>query len=240
VRFAAHLIAASVFAVLIGGLPELHIGSFVIEWAFTGVVFIILGVVWSVNLFNFMDGIDAIASVEAIFVFVTGGTMLWLAGGQEEGMLLLMLTLCVAGFSIWNLPPAKIFMGDSGSGFLGFLIAAFAVIGERRYGVPLLLWVIIYGTFWFDATVTLVRRMINGEKWSEPHRSHAYQRLHQLGWSHGRVVIAVACLNAVLSTLALTAYLYPPFLFYAFFLALFTLTFLYTMIERIQPMTRST
>lgn len=239
VRLVTHIVAATAFIMVLGGGADLDAEKLLIKWGIAGSIVAIIAIVWSINLFNFMDGIDSIASVEAIIVFLAGGAMLWHAGGTQEGALALLLAVSVAGFLIWNLPPAKIFMGDGGSGFLGFLIVAFAITGEINYGMPVLLWVIIYGVFWFDAAVTLLRRMLRGEAWTKPHRSHAYQRLHQSGWSHGSVVKAVSCLNAILIVFAIAAYVYPSLLLSAFILSLALLSTAYILIERRKPMTRT-
>lgn len=238
-RFFVHMLAAVFFIVMLDGWPTLDFGAGKVGWGSAGVFIAVLSIVWSINLYNFMDGIDTIASLEAIFIFVAGGAMVWLSGGRTEGLLALMLAAAVGGFMIWNLPPARIFMGDVGSGFLGFLVASFALLGERKYGVPVLLWVILYGVFLFDATATLFRRIIRGEKWHKPHRSHAYQRLHQAGWSHGQVVAGAGCLNAVLCIFAFAAFLYPSFILSALFLSLILLTTIYLLVEHRNPMKKA-
>ena len=236
VRFSVQVFTAVLFAVLVGGWPQFHVGEFVFNWGILGLLFAVLGIVWSINLFNFMDGIDGIASLEAIFVLLCGGLMMLYAGGKPEGLFSIIVATSVAGFLKWNLPPAKIFMGDVGSYFLGFLIAAFAIVGERRYGVPVLLWVILYGAFWFDATITLVRRLTRGEQWYSAHKSHAYQRLHQYGWSHGKVVAATAALNAILGIIAFAGFFIPKLLMPALITSVVFLAAVYLLIERVRPM----
>jgi Fuc2NAc and GlcNAc transferase len=142
------------------------------------------------------------------------------------------LAAAVAGFLVWNWPRARIFMGDGGSGFLGFLIAVFAIAGEVWFGVPALVWIILYGVFWFDATVTLVRRIARGEQWYAAHRSHAYQRLHHgLGWSHGRVLGGVIVLNSLLTAIAWWAYVQRDMMPVALLMTLVVLTVAYVAVE---------
>ncbi len=166
-----------------------------------------------------------------------GGFFLWQAGGAALAIPAWVLAATVAGFLLWNWPRAKIFMGDVGSSVLGFLIAVFALAGEVWFDVPMLLWVILYGVFWFDATLTLLRRMAAGERWYAAHRSHAYQRLHHGGgWSHGRILGGTIALNAVLALIALWANVHREELLWAVLVAFIALTVVYAMVERMAPM----
>ena len=142
--------------------------------------------VWWVNLFNFMDGIDGLASVEAIFIL--GAAATFVAGsafgdGHEVQAMAVVIAACV-GFILLNWPPARIFMGDAGSNYLAFFILALALItvatGTMRYSV----WAILAAAFVSDATVTLLRRALSGEKWLSAHRLHAYQKLARRWNSH--------------------------------------------------------
>jgi len=116
-------------------------------------------IVWLLNLYNFMDGIDGIASIEAITVCIVGSTLYWLCfPGSTIWAASLLLIASVTGFLFWNYPPARVFMGDAGSGFLGVTLAVFAVssvtLGQRFFWV----WTILLGVFVVDATTTLLRR----------------------------------------------------------------------------------
>ena len=236
IRFLSHMISASLLLWIIGGWQSvsLGVGSYNLGWF--GTVVAVIGIVWSINLYNFMDGVDMLASIEAIFIFTAGGFIFLDAGGRMEGMLLFILAGSVFGFLIWNLPPAKIFMGDGCSGFLGFLVGGFALIGDSRYGISLLVWVILYGTFWFDATVTLSRRYFLGQKWYLPHRSHAYQRLNQSGWSHRKVTAGTTLLNICLAIFAGIGYLFPVFIIPSFLASVILLSLVYIKIERKRSM----
>jgi Fuc2NAc and GlcNAc transferase len=140
------------------------------------------------------------------------------------------------GFLAWNWAPAKIFMGDVGSGLLGFLFGTLAVASERAGGVPLLLWVLLLGVFVFDATVTLLRRVVRGERWYDAHRSHAYQRAVRAGWTHARVSSAVLLLTAVLGGLAAAASRRPGLALPGFLAGMALLAVVYLFVERRNPM----
>lgn len=205
-------------------------------WRWLIILSAIFTIVWSINLFNFMDGTDGLAGMEACFIFAVGGWWLWQAGAQNYAYLAWILVATVAGFLVWNWPPARIFMGDGGSSFLGFLIATFALAGQIWWDIPILLWLIVYEVFWFDATVTLLRRIWAGERWYTAHRSHAYQRLHQAGWPHRKVLFAVSSINVVLSAAALWASTHPAIIPWVFLATLIVLGGVYGSVERLQPM----
>lgn len=145
---------------------------------------------WLTNLYNFMDGMDGFAGGMAVIGF---GTLAALGWGQGDALFAgaaLAVSAAAAGYLWFNFPPARIFMGDSGSTTLGFLAAAFAVWGSRRGVAPVWLTMVVFSPFVVDATVTLLRRALRGEPVWRAHRSHYYQRLVQLGWGHRRTVLA--------------------------------------------------
>ena len=169
-----------------GGLLNLHVMGPLIAGIY---------IVWMINLFNFMDGIDGIASVEAITT-VIGGALLWLLAGSGSGWVLcVVFAASVAGFLIWNWPPAKIFMGDAGSGFLGLMVAIFSLWCGQSTPHLFWAWFILIGCFMVDATTTLIRRVIRGEKFSEAHRCHAYQHASRQHGSHKKVTLACGAIN---------------------------------------------
>lgn len=192
----------------IGGMPTLSLGFGTVYLGPLGGVLAAIGIIWSANLFNFMDGIDGIAGVETAFVTGLGGSFLLLAGSNGLGVLSLVIAGASLGFLVWNWPPARIFMGDVGSGFVGFMVAGIALVSERAAQVPILIWAILGAAFILDATVTFLR-LLPHKPWSEAHRHHAYQRAVQSGWSHLRVSCAVVAINVVLGVLASFALLYP-------------------------------
>ncbi len=153
--------------------------------------------VWVLNLFNFMDGIDGIASVEAITVCVGGALLYALIGVPALAATPLLLAASVAGFLVWNFPPAKIFMGDAGSGFLGIALGGLTL--QAAWAAPQLLWawLILLGVFVLDATFTLLRRLLRGDKVFEAHRSHAYQYASREYGAHLPVTLAVLAINVL-------------------------------------------
>jgi Fuc2NAc and GlcNAc transferase len=153
--------------------------------------------VWFINFFNFMDGIDGIASAETIFISLVGAWLCTQAGQPALASAWALLGGAALGFLFWNAPPAKIFMGDVGSGFLGFIVGGLLLLsvhlGVFSPWVALLLVIAFVG----DATVTLLRRMLRGERWYEGHRQHAYQYLAIRWGSHGRVTLAYTVFNVL-------------------------------------------
>lgn len=221
---------------ILGGIGRFNFGavSFYLGWF--GSILAVIAIAWSTNLFNFMDGSDGLAGSEAIFILSIGGILLWMSGGHSLAILAWGLAAFVAGFLIWNWPNAKIFMGDVGSVFLGFIIPMFALAGEKWYHVPALLWVILYTVFYVDTTITVLRRMFAGHRWYEAHRFHTYQRLHRAGWSHAKVLWFVLIINVVLGIGVLWSRSHPVFITWLFLLSLLSFTFLYYLADRYYPM----
>jgi Fuc2NAc and GlcNAc transferase len=196
VRLAVHFAAALWALAWLGGLPPLRFGELTFSFGWVGYVLGALGIVWTLNLFNFMDGIDGIAASEAVFIVGAGAglSLLSSAPGELLAAATLMAAAC-GGFLLWNWPPAKIFMGDAGSGYLGYAVVVLALSAAQHNEVALLVWVILGGLFFVDATVTLARRLARGERAYEAHRSHAYQWLSRRWGSHKRVTLFCIGLN---------------------------------------------
>jgi UDP-N-acetylmuramyl pentapeptide phosphotransferase/UDP-N-acetylglucosamine-1-phosphate transferase len=158
---------------------------------------IIVGTVWMTNLYNFMDGSDGLAGGMAIFGFGTYAFLAWQGGNAAVAVASLAIACASVGFLLFNFPPAKVFMGDAGSIPLGFLAAAIGVTGWQQALWPLWMPIVAFGPFVVDATVTLGKRIIRGEKFWQAHRMHYYQRLVQAGWGHRRTAFAAYCLMAM-------------------------------------------
>ncbi|NDJ61561.1 MAG: glycosyltransferase family 4 protein [Chloroflexi bacterium] len=211
VRLLFHASAAVIALLFIGGMPALDLGFTVWEWGLIGHVVGFVGIVWMINLYNFMDGIDGIAASEAISVALLAEILL-IVGGVGGGLewVLLALAAASAGFLVWNWPPAKIFMGDVGSGFLGFVFAVIAIYSAQTERSTLWPWLILLGIFIVDATITVLRRILRRERWYEAHRSHAYQHATTRWNSHLKVTLAVIIVNVIwLGPLALIAVQLP-------------------------------
>lgn len=194
-RLSVHAAAAAWVLWALGGAPVLSLSGLELTAVPAGAALCTLGLVWLLNLYNFMDGIDGIAGVEALTVATGGALLSWWVGQPGAVAPALLLAAASAGFLLWNLPPARIFLGDSGSGLLGITLGALALYGARSEPMLLWGWLILLGVFISDATLTLLRRAVRGEAVWQAHRSHAYQRLARRWGSHGKVSAAVAAVN---------------------------------------------
>lgn len=194
-RLTAHGAAAAAF---------LFIGFDDLSWVLAAGLF--LGIVWMINLYNFMDGSDGLAGGMALFGFGGYALAAWSGGAVEFASLFASIAAASGGFLLFNFPPARVFLGDAGSIPLGFLAAAGGIIGWRRELWPLWFPLLVFSPFAVDATVTLARRMARGEKFWEPHFDHYYQRLVRMGWGHRRTALAeyacmLACVAAAITAL---------------------------------------
>jgi len=179
-RLAVHAMAAVI----------LMIGGLVLPWGWAGAICTWLAIVWMLNLYNFMDGMDGFAGGMAVAGFGFLGLAGWLAGNEAYAWYCWAVAAAAAGFLLLNFPPARMFMGDAGSATLGLLAAAFSLWGVRAELFPLWLPLLVFSPFVVDATVTLLRRVSRGDKVWQAHRTHYYQRLVQAGWSHRKTVLA--------------------------------------------------
>jgi UDP-N-acetylmuramyl pentapeptide phosphotransferase/UDP-N-acetylglucosamine-1-phosphate transferase len=159
-----------------------------------GPVLTLLFIVWFTNLYNFMDGIDGFAGGMALIGFGTLATLGILRGDAAFAMAAGTVAAAAAGFLLFNFPPARVFMGDAGSVPLGFLVAIFGLWAESAALAPLWVVVLVFSPFFVDATVTLLRRALRGERVWKPHRSHCYQRLVGAGWSHRQTLLTAFAL----------------------------------------------
>ncbi len=209
-RAVVQFIAAGWAVSVLGGFPGVMVNGSAVSLGWAGSLAAVVGIVWLTNLYNFMDGIDGLAGSEAVTVGGGGALLLWWSGAPGLALTAAVLAAAAAGFLVWNWPPARIFMGDVASGLIGFCFAVLAIAGERAGAVPLLTWVILLGVFIGDASFTLARRVAGGERWYTAHRTHAYQRAVQSGFSHRGVTLAVLAVNLlVLLPLAGLAVMYP-------------------------------
>ena len=198
-RLLAHFSAAAIGLYFLGGFPPVELFGLDIQLGWLGQLVALVYLVWVLNLYNFMDGIDGIAGIEATTVCFGGG-LLYLIGGFgafTEQSAVMTLCLTTLGFLIWNFPPAKIFMGDAGSGFIGLMLGLLSVAAAHIDQSLFWGWIILLGVFIVDATVTLGRRALAGCAIYEAHRSHAYQYLSRRLGSHKPVSIAIGIINFV-------------------------------------------
>lgn len=194
-RLLGHFLAALWALVWLGGLAPVSAFGMSIDLGIIGHVLAAFYLVWMLNLYNFMDGIDGIASVEAVTV-CGGMSLIYLLGGHAQLFWSpLLLAAATLGFLIWNFPPARIFMGDAGSGFLGIILGILSL--QAAWVAPQLFWawLVLLGVFVVDATLTLLRRLLRGDKVYEAHRSHAYQFASRRFGRHLPVTLAVGAIN---------------------------------------------
>jgi len=193
-RLLGHLAAAAVFA-----------------WArFPGagwleLVLLALAVGWMINLYNFMDGADGLAGGMTVIGFCAYAVAAAIAANASYTVASLCVASAAFAFLLFNFPPARIFMGDAGSIPLGFLAAAFGALGWRDGLWPLCFPLVVFAPFVLDASVTLLKRGLRGERVWQAHRSHYYQRLVLGGWSHRRLAISEYALMLLGSGAALLA-----------------------------------
>jgi len=196
IRLIAQTCAAIISLIFLNGIQPVILFGINIFPNIILVLVTTLGMVWFINLYNFLDGIDGYASVEAIMMSLA----LYLIAGENITLILAASTI---GFLIWNWPKAKIFMGDVGSTQLGFILVVLGIYLHNEQRLSIIYWLILAAPFWFDATLTLYRRWRKKEKLSIAHRNHMYQRLVQSGFSHLKVDILLVFLNIFLILLVL-------------------------------------
>jgi UDP-GlcNAc:undecaprenyl-phosphate GlcNAc-1-phosphate transferase len=214
-RFLAHFVAA-VACLLVIGLTG---------WTLLAGT---LAVVWMTNLYNFMDGSDGLAGGMAAIGFGALALAAWL--GDAPGLAAFSAAIAAAAlaFLCYNFPPARLFMGDAGSIPLGFMAAALGILGAQQKVWPWLFPLLVFSPFILDASVTLGRRALRGEKIWQAHRSHYYQRVVLLGASHRQLVLAAYGLMLAGAALAFTLLALPQHTAWllALWAAIFMLIFL--------------
>jgi UDP-N-acetylmuramyl pentapeptide phosphotransferase/UDP-N-acetylglucosamine-1-phosphate transferase len=188
IRLCFHFITAIIAFIFLHGLRPLIIPGVEFNYNFLIYPLAVIGIVWFINLFNFMDGVDGFAALEATTICL----VIYLLSGNVINLLLI---ACISGFLFWNLPKAKIFMGDVGSTQLGFVLIVLGIYFHNTFQFSILNWIMLSSPFWFDATLTLYRRWRKGENLSQAHRKHAYQRIVQYGFSHMKVNLWLLFIN---------------------------------------------
>jgi Fuc2NAc and GlcNAc transferase len=182
-------------AVLIGAL-DLHFAIPAIS-AWIILPLLVLGLLWFLNLYNFMDGIDGLATLQCFLAAASASLLAFLAGAPVFSLFCLLLALSQLGFLYWNWPPARLFMGDAGSIPTGFLLGGLALYGASTGALPLGCWLVLLAGFITDASWTLIERLLRGVSVTEAHREHAYQRLSRYWGSHAAVDFLLLALYAL-------------------------------------------
>ncbi len=194
-RLLCHVVAASWAIAWLGGVPPFPVLGMTVDLGWAANALGLLYLVAVLNFFNFMDGIDGIAALESITVALGGALLWWLATGTGQWVVPALFAACVAGFLVWNFPPARIFMGDVGSGFVGIVLGVMSLAAGIEHPPLYWSWFILLGCFIVDPVVTLVRRLRRGERFDEAHRSHAYQYAARRLGAHLPVSLGCAAIN---------------------------------------------
>ena len=195
VRFIAQFIAAILVVVSGVVLPAIALPGVTLTLGRLAAPLTVAWLVFVTNIYNFMDGIDGLAGVQALVTTAAIAVLSVALGRYDLALVMAILGSGVVGFLAFNWPPARIFMGDVGSTFLGFTFAAWSVLGTiDSRPVPFFAWMVVLSPFLADATITIVRRALRGEPLWKAHRTHFYQRLVQSGWTHKRTTLLYGAL----------------------------------------------
>jgi Fuc2NAc and GlcNAc transferase len=192
-------------------------------YGITGCV-LILGIVWTINLYNFMDGINGIAGLQSIFLSLAFSYFIYYSNSYSSFLglpLLIILSFSTFGFLIWNFPKALVFLGDGGSNFLGFMIVAIGLHSVLEGYLSFWSGLVLSSLFWMDASATILLRWLRKENIAEAHRSHLYQILSQRWKSHTKVSLLYTLINLfILFPLVICMQKYPNLQIPIFFLVL--------------------
>ena len=198
IRLGFHALGAIILIVGIGFPSQISLFDRTIDTGIIGSILGVLYLVWLLNLFNFMDGTDGIAASEALFVCVAGAILNFhVLSDSNFSAAAIILASSTFGFLLFNWSPAKIFMGDVGSGYLGMVVGGLSLMAAKQQHELLWVWIILLAVFVSDATVTLIRRLLRKQKPHVAHRSHAYQHLAIQFNSHATVSLLVLVINVV-------------------------------------------
>ena len=214
---------------------QLDFGFIAVHYSFFIIPFIFFAVIWAINHFNFMDGIDGFCALQSVFLFCAYAILFGMMHATFYQSFCLILIFSFIGFLFFNFPPAKLFMGDVGSATLGLITFCIALIAQQKFQIPIFYWFMLNGLFLFDSTITLLRRMIHKENWSAAHKKHAYQRLRQSGVSVPTILLGQTVMNV--SFLVLVLLIQEHRIHFGFlFMQIIIMLFIYYLIERKFPM----
>jgi UDP-N-acetylmuramyl pentapeptide phosphotransferase/UDP-N-acetylglucosamine-1-phosphate transferase len=225
IRILSQIGSAGAGLLFLGGLHQFDLGLYNIEVHIIAQIVPFLGVIWMINLFNFLDGTDGYLGSEGLFVFLSFFIL-------AHDVTALYFAIIILGFLFWNWPKAKIFCGDVGSTLIGYTLAILTIYYQNTSQLSLLIPVILSALFWFDASVTLFRRWRNKEKLSVAHKKHAYQRLNQSGFSHLKVLISGWMVNIILFVLSFYGYKHHEYLIPLFIVLIFMLSLIMFMVDK--------
>jgi len=224
-RIIVQSVSAFLALYFIGGFTELDLGFLIVDNPYILNTLAFLAILWFINLFNFIDGINGYSSSGTILIAL--GVFFF-----TNDILLLVLTFSILGFLPWNWGKAKIFMGDIGSTLLGFTIAVLLIQYSNTGQFSIINGLILSSIFWFDATYTLIKRFLNKERFTQPHKKHAYQRIVQYGFSHQKTTIIAIILNLGLYASVYFTYKYEKYILLVLGIVIIILFLIYKAIGR--------
>ena len=194
-------IIAACIVVFVGGIQieniNLPFGG-ELEFGWLGIPFTIIWIVGITNAINLIDGLDGLAAGVSTIALITLAVMAMIMGNGIVIAMAAILAAATIGFLFFNVHPAKIFMGDTGALFLGFMISVLALLGFKNVAViSFVIPVIMLGVPISDTFFAIVRRLRNGKKWSDPDKSHLHHRLLDVGFSHSQTVMIIYAMAAM-------------------------------------------
>lgn len=235
IRLGVQCIVAFILAVFMR--PEkLDFILFSLNHDYIIIPFIFFMVIWAINHFNFMDGLDGFCTSQAIYLLACYFILFTVHHALAYQEFCWVLICSLSGFLFFNFPPAKIFMGDVGSASLGLIIFSMALIAQQKYQIPVIYWFMLNSLFLFDSSVTLLRRMMNKERWFAPHKKHAYQRLKQYGIDTRFILLIQLIVNGVVGVIVLLSWIQKITEAFALLLLIICLISYYLWIEKLYPM----
>ena len=211
-RFGSQILLVALGLYWLGGFPALLLPAWSPDLGWFGFLFGVLFSLWMINLINFMDGVDGMLASGTIFICLCMGIFLYLEGNLVFATLLFLLAASSSAFLWFNWPPAKLFMGDAGSVFLGYTLAMLVIATVREHPTLIWVWFIVMGYFLTDTTTTLLFRMRFVRPFYGTHRQHAYQSLARRTGNHLLVTRGVLLVKILwLLPLAILAYVFRDY-----------------------------
>jgi UDP-N-acetylmuramyl pentapeptide phosphotransferase/UDP-N-acetylglucosamine-1-phosphate transferase len=234
VRLLTQIVAATVATVVIGAIDTIALAAAAsIDVMWLAVPLTVTWIVGLTNAYNFMDGIDGIAGSQALIAALAWATIGWLSGNALLVVAGIAVAGSAAGFLFHNWPPARIFMGDVGSGFLGFTFAVLMIVAARTEPRAVVAGVLFVWPFVFDTVFTFFKRLYRQENVFEAHRSHLYQRLVIGGATHKAVTTIYAIASSICALAGILFYdRYPAATVLAAAVAAGTAVTIYAMVRR--------
>lgn len=195
-RLPVHVVIAGLALWVLGPVPEPFFSGWLMLPGLVQGAILVVALVWLLNLYNFMDGIDGLAALQCIFVSLAGAFFL---KNSMPGLMWVCLGLaaCQICFLFWNWTPARLFMGDAGSTFCGYFLGVLGLLSHYAMGLSVWVWVLLMGSFIADTTFTLIRRLVSGHSITEAHATHAYQQLSRKSLSHLQVALLIMLVNVL-------------------------------------------